>query len=195
MIIPKLVITVYTDRSFIRVQDSHQRQYLSRRQQGIDKASAQLGRKVSTILCSGRGNCEDQDAGSAATLEAATDMIKGTARSMGVTCNRAISREAFLRDVDRTTREELRPRKAKACQRNHGVVRQDTDFACRSCKERKELPMRSSMRPLMHIRLGVDGNINIADQQVSAQLKSSRAEEVRARRFLFLLRVPRLKRQ
>ena len=87
MIIP-VVITVYTDRSFTFVCKTPPAAVLIKKAAGIDKASGEPNKtKVASITYA---QAEDiaktkmQDL-NAATLEAATDMIKGTARSMGVT--------------------------------------------------------------------------------------------------------------
>ena len=86
MIIP-VVITVYTDRSFTFVCKTPPAAVLIKKAAGIDKASGEPNKtKVASIT---HAQAEEiaktkmQDL-NAATLEAATDMIKGTARSMGV---------------------------------------------------------------------------------------------------------------
>lgn len=87
MIIP-VVITVYTDRSFTFVCKTPPAAVLIKKAAGIDKASGEPNRtKVASITYAQAeeiAKTKMQDL-NAATLEAATDMIKGTARSMGVT--------------------------------------------------------------------------------------------------------------
>ena len=87
MIIP-VVITVYTDRSFTFVCKTPPAAVLIKKAAGIDKASGEPNKtKVATITYAQAeeiAKTKMQDL-NAATLEAATDMIKGTARSMGVT--------------------------------------------------------------------------------------------------------------
>ena len=87
MIIP-VVITVYTDRSFTFVCKTPPAAVLIKKAAGIDKASGEPNKtKVSSITYAQAeeiAKTKMQDL-NAATLEAATDMIKGTARSMGVT--------------------------------------------------------------------------------------------------------------
>lgn len=87
MIIP-VVITVYTDRSFTFVCKTPPAAVLIKKAAGIDKASGEPNKtKVASITYAqveeiAKTKMQDLNA---ATLEAATDMIKGTARSMGVT--------------------------------------------------------------------------------------------------------------
>ena len=87
MIIP-VVITVYTDRSFTFVCKTPPAAVLIKKAAGIDKASGEPNKtKVASITYAQAeeiAKTKMQDL-NAATLEAATDMIKGTARSMGVT--------------------------------------------------------------------------------------------------------------
>ena len=87
MIIP-VVITVYTDRSFTFVCKTPPAAVLIKKAAGIDKASGEPNKaKVASITYAQAeevAKTKRQDL-NAATLEAATDMIKGTARSMGVT--------------------------------------------------------------------------------------------------------------
>ena len=87
MIIP-VVITVYTDRSFTFVCKTPPAAVLIKNAAGIDKASGEPNKtKVASITYAQAeeiAKTKMQDL-NAATLEAATDMIKGTARSMGVT--------------------------------------------------------------------------------------------------------------
>lgn len=87
MIIP-VVITVYTDRSFTFVCKTPPAAVLIKKAAGIDKASGEPNKtKVASITYAQAeeiAKIKMQDL-NAATLEAATDMIKGTARSMGVT--------------------------------------------------------------------------------------------------------------
>ena len=87
MIIP-VVITVYTDRSFTFVCKTPPAAVLIKKAAGIDKASGEPKKtKVASITYAQAeeiAKTKMQDL-NAATLEAATDMIKGTARSMGVT--------------------------------------------------------------------------------------------------------------
>ena len=87
MIIP-VVITVYSDRSFTFVCKTPPAAVLIKKAAGIDKASGEPNKtKVASITYAqaeeiAKTKLQDLNA---ATLEAATDMIKGTARSMGVT--------------------------------------------------------------------------------------------------------------
>ena len=87
MIIP-VVITVYTDRSFTFVCKTPPAAVLIKKAAGIDKASGEPNKtKVASITYAQAeeiAKTKMQDL-NAATLEAATDMIKGTARSMVVT--------------------------------------------------------------------------------------------------------------
>ena len=87
MIIP-VVITVYADRSFTFITKTPPAAVLIKKAAGLDKASGEPNKnKVATIT-----NAQAEEIAktkmpdlNAASLEAATDMIKGTARSMGVT--------------------------------------------------------------------------------------------------------------
>ena len=87
MIIP-VVITVYSDRSFTFVCKTPPAAVLIKKAAGIDKASGEPNKtKVASITYAqaeeiAKTKLQDLNA---ATLEAATDMIKGTARSLGVT--------------------------------------------------------------------------------------------------------------
>lgn len=87
MIIP-VVITVYSDRSFTFVCKTPPAAVLIKKAAGIDKASGEPNKtKVASITYAqaeeiAKTKLQDLNA---ATLEAAADMIKGTARSMGVT--------------------------------------------------------------------------------------------------------------
>ena len=87
MIIP-VVITVYSDRSFTFVCKTPPAAVLIKKAAGIDKASGEPNKtKVASITYAqaeeiAKTKLQDLNA---ATIEAATDMIKGTARSMGVT--------------------------------------------------------------------------------------------------------------
>ena len=87
MIIP-VVITVYSDRSFTFVCKTPPAAVLIKKAAGIDKASGEPNKtKVASITYAQAeeiAKTKMQDL-NAATLETATDMIKGTARSMGVT--------------------------------------------------------------------------------------------------------------
>ena len=87
MIIP-VVITVYTDKSFSFVCKTPPAAVLIKKAAGIDKASGVPNKEKVAIItvaqCEEIAKTKMQDL-NAASLEAATDMIKGTARSMGVT--------------------------------------------------------------------------------------------------------------
>lgn len=87
MIIP-VVITVYADRSFTFVCKTPPAAVLIKKAAGIDKASGEPNKnKVASITVAQAeeiAKTKMQDL-NAASIEAATDMIKGTARSMGVT--------------------------------------------------------------------------------------------------------------
>jgi ribosomal protein L11 len=87
MIIP-VVITVYTDRSFTFVCKTPPAAVLIKKAAGIDKASGEPNKTKVALITYAQAEeiakTKMQDL-NAATLEAATDMIKGTARSMGVT--------------------------------------------------------------------------------------------------------------
>ena len=87
MIIP-VVITVYSDKSFSFVCKTPPAAVLIKKAAGIDKASGEPNKeKVASITLAqaeeiAKTKMPDLNA---ASLEAATEMIKGTARSMGVT--------------------------------------------------------------------------------------------------------------
>ena len=87
MIIP-VVITVYTDRSFDFVCKTPPAAVLIKKAAGIERASGNPNKeKVASITLAqaeeiAKTKMPDLNA---ASLEAATDMIKGTARSMGIT--------------------------------------------------------------------------------------------------------------
>ena len=87
MIIP-VVITVYTDRSFDFVCKTPPAAVLIKKAAGIDKASGEPNKeKVASITYAqaeeiAKTKMPDLNA---ASLEAAVEMVKGTARSMGVT--------------------------------------------------------------------------------------------------------------
>ena len=86
MIIP-VVITVYSDRSFTFITKTPPAAVLIKKAAGLDKASGEPNKKkVATItLAQAREIAEKKMADlNAASVEAATEMIKGTARSMGV---------------------------------------------------------------------------------------------------------------
>ena len=86
MVIP-VVITVYADRSFSFVCKTPPAAVLLKKAAGIESASGEPNkRKVATITLEQAqeiANTKMPDL-NAASLEAATDMIKGTARSMGI---------------------------------------------------------------------------------------------------------------
>ena len=87
MVIP-VVITVYADRSFSFVTKTPPAAVLIKKAAGIDTASGEPNKKkVATIT---RAQAEEiaktkMPDLNAASLEAATSMIMGTARSMGIT--------------------------------------------------------------------------------------------------------------
>ena len=87
MIIP-VVITVYTDKSFTFVCKTPPAAVLIKKAAGIEKASGEPNKeKVASITLAqaeeiAKTKMPDLNA---ADLESATEMIKGTARSMGVT--------------------------------------------------------------------------------------------------------------
>ena len=87
MIIP-VVITVYTDRSFTFVCKTPPAAVLIKKAAGIEKASGVPNKeKVASITLAqaeeiAKTKMPDLNA---ASLEAATEMVKGTARSMGIT--------------------------------------------------------------------------------------------------------------
>ena len=86
MIIP-VVITVYADRSFTFITKTPPAAVLIKKAAGLDKASGEPNKnKVATIT-----NAQAEEIAklkmpdlNAANVESATEMIKGTARSMGV---------------------------------------------------------------------------------------------------------------
>ena len=86
MIIP-VVITVYQDKSFSFILKTPPAAVLIKKAAGLDKASGEPNKnKVATIT-----NAQAEEIAklkmpdlNAASVEAATEMIKGTARSMGV---------------------------------------------------------------------------------------------------------------
>ena len=86
MVIP-VVITVYADRSFTFITKTPPAAVLIKKAAGLDKASGEPNRnKVATITVAqaeeiAKIKMPDLNA---ASLEAATEMVKGTARSMGV---------------------------------------------------------------------------------------------------------------
>ena len=86
MIIP-VVITVYADRSFSFVCKTPPAAVLLKKAAGLDTASGEPNKKkVATLTYAqaeeiAKTKMPDLNA---ATLEAATEMIKGTARSMGI---------------------------------------------------------------------------------------------------------------
>jgi large subunit ribosomal protein L11 len=86
MIIP-VVITVYADRSFSFITKTPPAAVLLKKAAGLDKASGEPNRnKVATITRAQAeeiANTKMVDL-NAASLESATEMIKGTARSMGI---------------------------------------------------------------------------------------------------------------
>ena len=83
-----VVITVYTDKSFTFVCKTPPAAVLIKKAAGIDKASGEPNKeKVASITLAqaeeiAKTKMPDLNA---ANLESATEMIKGTARSMGVT--------------------------------------------------------------------------------------------------------------
>ncbi len=86
MIIP-VVITVYADRSFSFICKTPPAAVLLKKAAGLDKASGEPNKtKVATITeAQAREIAETKMPDlNAATIEAATEMIKGTARSMGI---------------------------------------------------------------------------------------------------------------
>lgn len=87
LIIP-VVITVYTDRSFDFVCKTPPAAVLIKKAAGLDKASGVPNKtKVGTITYAQAKEIAETKMKdlNAASVEAATEMIKGTARSMGVT--------------------------------------------------------------------------------------------------------------
>lgn len=86
MIIP-VVITVYADRSFTFVCKTPPAAVLIKKAAGIETASGEPNKKkVATITLAQAQEIAQKKMPdlNAASLEAATEMIKGTARSMGV---------------------------------------------------------------------------------------------------------------
>mgnify|MGYP000910673755 CR=1 FL=1 len=87
LVIP-VEITVFEDRSFTFITKTPPAAVLLKKAAGIEKASGEPNKnkvaKVSRAKAQEIAQSKMQDL-NAATLEAATDMIKGTARSMGVT--------------------------------------------------------------------------------------------------------------
>ena len=86
MIIP-VVITVYADRSFSFVCKTPPAAVLLKKAAGLDKASGEPNKtKVATITTAQAREIAETKMPdlNAATIEAATEMIKGTARSMGI---------------------------------------------------------------------------------------------------------------
>ena len=87
MLIP-VVITVYADRSFTFITKTPPAAVLIKKAAGLDKASGEPNRnKVATITVAQAqeiAQIKMPDL-NAANLDSATEMIKGTARSMGVT--------------------------------------------------------------------------------------------------------------
>ena len=86
MIIP-VVITVYADRSFSFICKTPPAAVLIKKAAGLDKASGEPNRtKVATITTAQAQEIAQTKMVdlNAADLESATEMIKGTARSMGV---------------------------------------------------------------------------------------------------------------
>ncbi|MDR2163361.1 MAG: 50S ribosomal protein L11 [Clostridiales Family XIII bacterium] len=86
MIIP-VVITVYADRSFSFITKTPPAAVLLKKAAGLERASGEPNRnKVATITRAQAeeiANTKMADL-NAANLESATEMIKGTARSMGI---------------------------------------------------------------------------------------------------------------
>jgi large subunit ribosomal protein L11 len=86
MIIP-VVITVYADRSFSFITKTPPAAVLLKKAAGLDKASGEPNRnKVATVTLAqaqeiAKTKMVDLNA---ANLDSATEMIKGTARSMGI---------------------------------------------------------------------------------------------------------------
>jgi large subunit ribosomal protein L11 len=81
------VVTVYADRSFSFITKTPPAAVLLKKAAGLDKASGEPNRnKVATITRAQAeeiANTKMVDL-NAATVESATEMIKGTARSMGI---------------------------------------------------------------------------------------------------------------
>ncbi|MBO4819396.1 MAG: 50S ribosomal protein L11 [Firmicutes bacterium] len=86
MIIP-VVITVYADRSFDFICKTPPAPVLIKKAAGIEKASGEPNRKkVATITTAQAREIAEKKMPdlNAASIESATSMIKGTARSMGI---------------------------------------------------------------------------------------------------------------
>ncbi len=86
MIIP-CVITVYADRSFSFITKTPPAAVLIKKAAGLDKASGEPNKtKVATISYAQAEEIAKTKMAdlNAASVEAATEMIKGTARSMGI---------------------------------------------------------------------------------------------------------------
>ena len=86
MIIP-VVITVYADRSFTFITKTPPAAILIKKAAGLDKASGEPNKnKVATITVAQAQEIAQLKMPdlNAADLDAATEMIKGTARSMGI---------------------------------------------------------------------------------------------------------------
>ena len=84
-----MVITVYDDRSFTFVTKTPPAAVLIKKACGIEKASGVPNKdKVATITKAQVQQIAETKMPdlNAASLEAAISMVKGTARSMGVTC-------------------------------------------------------------------------------------------------------------
>ena len=86
MIIP-VVITVYADRSFTFITKTPPAAVLLKKAAGIEKASGEPNKKKVATITEAQAReiaqTKMQDL-NAADLDAATSMIKGTARSMGI---------------------------------------------------------------------------------------------------------------
>ena len=86
MIIP-VVITVYADRSFTFITKTPPAAVLIKKAAGLDKASGEPNKKkvgkITTAQAQEIAKTKMPDL-NAASVESATEMIKGTARSMGV---------------------------------------------------------------------------------------------------------------
>ena len=86
MVIP-VVITVYSDRSFTFVTKTPPAAVLLKKAAGLDSGSGEPNKKKVATLTYAQveeiAQLKMKDL-NAASLEAATDMIKGTARSMGI---------------------------------------------------------------------------------------------------------------
>ena len=86
MIIP-VVITVYADRSFDFICKTPPAPILIKKAAGIEKASGEPNKKkVATITTAQAREIAEKKMPdlNAASIESATEMIKGTARSMGI---------------------------------------------------------------------------------------------------------------